>query len=157
MGKIQWKVIAWQEPILQQSDNGRKYRCWLESRKKSLERFQNKKLRSVSWSIRAKWYITISICIWKLPQQMHGNTWAWPSILFVRTRLAWQAWLKKTEIIGIVGSAFNVHPRWNVLRHTQIHKRSLSGLGDVLAWVTCYRGWRACMGDVLTWMVLVAC
>ena len=146
MEKIQWKVIAWQEPILQQSEIGRKHRCWLESRKKRLKRFQNKKLKSVSWSICAKWYVTISIYIWKLPQQMHRNTWAWPSTLLSEPELAWQACLKKTEMIGIVGScwyAFNgteKHPRWNVLCHTQIHKRSLSRLDDVLAWVMCYLG-----------------
>ena len=59
------------------SDNGKYYRCWLLTSKKSLGRFQNTKSRRVSWFIREKWYTAIGWCIQKLPQQVHRNVRAW--------------------------------------------------------------------------------
>ena len=59
------------------SDNGKYYRCWLLTSKKSLGRFQNTKSRRVSWFMREKWYTAIGWCIQKLPQQVHRNVRAW--------------------------------------------------------------------------------
>ena len=59
------------------SDNGKYYRCWLLTSKKSLGRFQNTKSRRVWWFIREKWYTAIGWCIQKLPQQVHRNVRAW--------------------------------------------------------------------------------
>ena len=59
------------------SDNGKYYRCWLLTTKKSLGRFQNTKSRRVSWFMREKWYTAIGWCIQKLPQQVHRNVRAW--------------------------------------------------------------------------------
>ena len=33
----------------------------------------------------------------------------------------------------------------------------MCGMGDVLAWMTCCRGWHACVDDVLAWVTWVAC
>ena len=57
--KIQWNIVSWKSRFLQSFKYRRYYWCRLRARKRSLQRFWNKKRGRISWYVCSKLYIIV--------------------------------------------------------------------------------------------------